>query len=51
MRQTFYFGDKNALFTAAVAEMLAGLQSAVESQLRSEESAEERGPIRSRIGS
>jgi TetR/AcrR family transcriptional regulator len=45
----YYFGNKNALFTAAVAEMLGGMQAAVETQLKSEGPAGER--IRNRARS
>ena len=38
----YYFGDKNALFTAAVTEMLGGMQAAVEIQLKTEGPAAER---------
>ena len=45
----YYFGDKNALFTAAVTEMLDGLQTAVETLLLHDGPARER--IRKRISS
>jgi AcrR family transcriptional regulator len=43
----YYFGDKNALFAAAVTEMLGGLQAAAEIQLKSEGPSGER--IRNRV--
>ncbi len=45
----YYFGDKNALFTAAVTEMLGVMQSNVEALLRHDGPAEER--IRKRVRS
>ncbi len=39
----YYFGDKNALFTAAVTQMLGEMQATVEGQLHNE------GPIAERI--
>ncbi len=39
----YYFGDKNALFTAAVTQMLGEMQATVEAQLHNE------GPIAERI--
>ena len=45
----YYFGDKNALFTAAVTQMLGSMQAAVEAQLQNEGPAAER--IRNRARS
>jgi len=45
----YYFGDKNALFTAAVSQMLGDMQAAVEAQLHNRGPAAER--IRKRVRS
>ena len=45
----YYFGDKNALFTAAVTQMLDTMQAAVEAQLDNEGPAADR--IRKRVHS